>query len=106
MTPWHKDVYPDPTNPTGSLLAFGLVAQEAYSVTSPGQCRTHKHAPTFCSEPIYWNKVAKRSLEAYGVKLNAVAHDSYADMYAYVREPSAKKPLHALDAEPYRPPGR
>ena len=72
-------------------------------MTTPGLCRTHKHAPTFCAEPIYWNKVAKRSLDAYGVKLNAVAHDSCADMYAYVREPSAKKPLPVLDAEPYGP---
>ena len=35
------------------------------------------------------------------MKLNAVAHDSYAVMYAYVRQPSTKKPLHRLDADPF-----
>jgi hypothetical protein len=75
-----KDVYPDPCSPTGSVLAFGMVAEECYSVTSPGQCPSHKHAPCFCTEPIFWNKVAKRSLEGYYVKLNAVAHESYVDM--------------------------
>ena len=47
----------------------------------PALCATHKHAPTFCTEPHYWNVVAKRSLAQYGVKLNAVAHDSYGIMY-------------------------
>ena len=77
-----KEVYPDPSSPTGSVLAFGVVAEERYGVTSPGQCPTHKHAPCFCTEPVFWNKVAKLSLERYGVKLNAVVHESYVDMYS------------------------
>jgi len=97
----YKDVYPDPASPTGSILAFGLVAEETYAAAAPGLSPTHKHAPTFSTEQHYWNKVAKHSLQVYGVKLNAVAHDSYTSMYAYVRQATAKKPLHLLDAEPF-----
>ena len=97
----YREVYPDESTPTGSILCFGLVAEEQYSVTPAGTCPTHKHAPTFSSDKQYWNKIAKHSLTRYSVKLNAVAHDSYSDMYAYVRTPTAKKPLHLLDANPY-----
>ncbi len=97
----YKEVYPAPGSPTGSILAFGLVAQEPYATTAPGVCPTHKHAPTFNTEQHFWNKVARHSLDKYGVKLNAVAHDSYLDMYNYVRTPTAKKPVHTLDSEPY-----
>ena len=33
--------------------------------------------------------------------MNAVAHDGYVSMYEYLRQPSARKPLSELDAEPY-----
>lgn len=36
-----------------------------------------------------------------GVQLNAVAHDGYTSMFAYLRSPTAKKPLPELDPEPY-----
>ena len=97
----YKEAYPSSSSPTGSVLAFGVVAEEAYASTSPGACPTHKHAPTFSTEAIYWSKIAKLSLEKYGVKLNAIAHDGYSDMYRYVREPSRKKPLLCLDADPF-----
>ena len=97
----YKEAYPASSSPTGSVLAFGVVAQETYARTSPGACPTHKHAPTFSTEAIFWSKIAKLSLEKYGIKLNAIAHDGYSEMYRYVREPTRKKPLHCLDATPY-----
>ena len=97
----YKEVYPDPTSPTGSILAFGVTAKEFYATTPPGLCPTHKHTASFSTEQHYWNKVAKHSLQQYRVKLNAVAHDSYRSMFEYLRQPSDKKPLHTLDAEPY-----
>lgn len=59
----YKDVYPDPASPTGSILAFGLIAEEAYATTAAGLCATHKHGPTYSTEQHYWNKVAKHSLQ-------------------------------------------
>ena len=87
-----KDVYPDEDSPTGSILAFGCVAKEWAG-------EEHNHGPTFCRKQYYWNKVAKRSLQAYGVPLNAKAHRGYFTMYAYLRCPTARKPLSALDAQ-------
>ena len=46
--------------------------------------------------------MAKLSLEKYNVPLNGVAHDGYAVMFRYLRQPTRKKPLHELDAEPVR----
>ncbi len=76
----YNEVYPMPGTPTGSILAFGVVAEERYATTTPGVCPTHKHSPTFSVERHFWNRIAQLSLAKYGVKLNAVAHDSYLDM--------------------------
>ena len=97
----YKETYPRPSSPTGSIYAFSCTAQEMYSYTPPGACPNHKHTATYCTEQHYWNKVAEHSLSKYKVKMNAVAHTSYAAMYQYIREPSTKKPLHKLDAEPF-----
>ena len=98
----YAEVYPDADSPTGSILSFGLVASEQHKrAKQDGHRHPHKHAATFCSKQHYWNKVAKVSLAKYNVPLNAVAHDSYATMYAYLRRPTKKKPLSELDAEPY-----
>ena len=97
----YKEAYPVSSSPTGSVLAFGVVVQEAYAATSLGACPTHKHAPTFSTEAIFWNKIARLSREKYGIKLNAIAHNGYSDMYRYVRQQSRKKPLHCLDADPF-----
>ncbi len=97
----YTETYPKRRSPRGSIFEFCLVAEEAYAHTPPGVCPIHRHVPTCTGEQHYWNKVAQHSLANYKIKLNAVAHSSYAVMYAYVREPSAKKPLHTLDAEPY-----
>ena len=43
--------------------------------------------------------MARVSYDKYRVRLNAVAHDGYVTMYAYITQPSAKKPLSELDQE-------
>ena len=81
---------------------FGLVANEAHKQSAVEEERAgHKHAATASAVPHFWNKVAKLSLQKYRVPLNAVAHDTYLTMYAYLRNPSKKKPLQELDEEPY-----
>lgn len=101
----YEEVYPDATSPTGSILQFGLVANEQHhNAVRLADRNGHKHAATFCSDQHYWNKVAKHSLQKYGVPLNAVAHHGYITMYAYLRQPSKKKPLQEIDAEPYMSP--
>ncbi len=97
----YAEAYPDPGSPTTSILAFGVVVQEMYEKKVPGFSSSHKHAPCFTTVPHYWGKVATISREKYGVYLNAVSHKCYTTMFRYVREPSAKKPLSALDAEPF-----
>jgi hypothetical protein len=98
----YAEVYPDTSSPTGSILAFGLVAVERHLQAAQEVDRDeHKHCATFSNQQHYWNKVAKHSLKKYNVPLNAVAHDSYVTMYAYLRVPSKKKPLGELDTEPY-----
>jgi len=98
----YKEVYPDKVSPTGSISQFGLVAAERHKNSPKEADRSdHKHCACFCSSQHYWNKVAKHSLEKYNVPLNAVAHNSYITMYAYLRQPTKKKPLHEIDAEPY-----
>ena len=96
----YMEMYPRPSSPTGSIYAFSCTAQEMYSYTPPGGCPSHKHAATYCTEQHYWNKVSEHSLSKCKVKLNAVSHTSYAAMCQYIREPSVKKPLRKLDAEP------
>ena len=101
----YKEVYPSDSSPTGSILAFGVVAAEKHKDSPVLDDRhEHKHCPSFCTQQHYWNKVAKHSLEKYTVPLNAKAHDGYASMYAYVRVPTQKKKLQDLDAEPYMSP--
>jgi energy-coupling factor transporter ATP-binding protein EcfA2 len=90
----YKEVYPDVSSPTGSILAFGFVAKEFKS-------SAHKHCASFSLSQHYWNKVAKHSLAKYGVPLNAVAHDSYLTMFAYLRHPSKRKGMSELDPDPY-----
>lgn len=98
----YTEAYPRVDSPTGSILAFGLVAQEPYSSGNPSApCPVHKHCPTISVEQHYWSKVASLSLRKYNVKLNAVAHQTYGDMFRYVREPSSRKRLHQLDATPF-----
>ena len=92
-----KDVYPDEDSSTGSILAFGCVAKEWAEAE-------HHHSPTFSLKQYYWNKVAKRSLEFYGVPLSAKAHKGYLTMYSYIRSPTTKKPLAALDAQVWHSP--
>ena len=99
----YREAYPDPASPTGSILSFGIVAQERYSKTVSGHSDTHKHAACFCSEQHRWSRVAEVS-RAKGVYVNAVAHYSYSVMYRYLRQPTVKKPIAALDAEPYLSP--
>ena len=88
----YKEVYPRDDSPTGTILTFGCVAMEK-------RAKWHYHVPTFSLTQHYWNKVAKLSLEKYRVPLNAVAHTSYATMYAYVCCPTKKKPFTELDHE-------
>ena len=98
----YAEAYPRPLRPLKSILLFGVVVTERHGASANQVERDeHKHAPIFAEEPHYWNKVKAISLEKYRVMLNAVAHDSYADMYRYVRQASEKKPLSEIDAEPY-----
>jgi len=78
----YREVYPDPDSPTGTILVFGLVAEEPYERSDAPSlpCKTHKHAPTLSNAQHYWNKIASHWWTKYSVKLNAVAHDCYADM--------------------------
>ena len=79
----YAEVYPDCTSPTGSILLFGLVAQEEHQgAVLIAHNKTHKHCATFSTRQHYWSKVAKHSLQRYSVPLNAVAHSTYATMYA------------------------
>ena len=101
----YKECYPCDGSETGSILGFGKVVSEMHAAGKRAADRDpHKHAACFCTAQHYWNKVAKLSRDKYRVPLNAVAHDGYADMFAYVSQPSAKKPLHELDAEPFLSP--
>jgi hypothetical protein len=99
-----KEAYPDPAKATstGSILCFGMVCVERHAQSARQDFREeHKHCPTFSDKQYYWNKVARLSREKYKICLNAVEHKSYASMYSYVRDATAKKPQHELDAEPY-----
>ena len=88
MAKVHAEAYPSSTSPTGSILVFGVVAQERYKDKPPGLSDTHKHTPCFTTTPHYWNKVSRISREKFKVPLNAVAHRTYAAMFAYVRSPT------------------
>ena len=93
----YKDVYPSAANRTGSILLFGAVAKEKHQLSGRDQERAeHHHCLCYTSEKHYWKVVARRSFEL-GVKLHAAVHDGYSMMYAYVRCPTAKKPMTELD---------
>ena len=98
----YKEAYPKAESETGSPLEFGLVCKELHKDAAREADRSeHYHVATFSSAQIYWKKIAKISHEKYNIKLNAAAHDAYVTMYSYLRVPSAKKPVHELDANPY-----
>lgn len=90
----YREAYPEPANPTGSILLFGAVGQEETTML-------HRHAPTYNSKRHYWNRVAKISYEKYRVKLNVVAHNGYYSMYTYITQASKKKQIQDLDQEVY-----
>jgi len=94
----YKEAYP--TQDGQSILAFGMVVKEKHQASEDGYREEHHHCAAFCTTPHFWAKVARLSLTK-GVSLNAVAHDGYVTMYEYLRQPSAKKPLSELDAEPF-----
>ena len=99
-----REAYPDPDKAasTGSILCFGVVCRERHAQSARLENREeHKHIPTFSDKQYYWKKVARISRETYKIHLNAVEHRSYAEMYAYVRSETPKKPLHELDDDPY-----
>lgn len=99
MAKVYKDVYPESANELGSILLFGAVAKERHANSSTETERDeHHHCPVYTSLQHYWKPVAKRSLEAYRVKLHAACHEGYTSMYVYVAHPSPKKPVHELDA--------
>ena len=96
----YADVYPEAANPSGSIVMFGAVAKERHAESREEPLRAiHHHVPTYCSRQHYWRPVAARSLAQYSVKLHAACHDGYTSMYAYICEPSPRKPLSELDAE-------
>ena len=46
----YEDVYPEPANPSGSILLFGAVAKERHAQSKDEECRAeHHHAQVFCS---------------------------------------------------------
>jgi hypothetical protein len=95
----YRHVYGDASSASGSILMFGLVAKERHLASAKSQERDeHHHCIVYCSAKHYWKPVAERSL-ALGVKLHAACHDGYTVMYAYLRNPTVKKPLSELDAE-------
>lgn len=93
----YEEAYPT-QDQQKSILCFGMVAREMCKVSPiDGLRHAHHHAPVFCTAQHYWNKIAKLSLDKYKVPLNCVCHDTYSQMYAYLKVPTLKKPLHELD---------
>ena len=88
-----------------SILCFGMVARERCQANPiDGLRHPHHHGPLFCTIQHYWNKISKHSLEKYKVPLNAVCHDTYSEMFSYLKTPTAKKPLSELDNQIYYSP--
>ena len=101
----YKLAYPVKDSPTGSILMFAAVAKEKHARAWKSELRDeHLHAPVYCSEQHYWNKVASISREKFGVYLNAQCHVTYTEMYSYIKESSPKKPLCELDPEVFLSP--
>ena len=67
-------------------------------------CHEHDHAVGYWSQHHYWRKVPNILRDEFGVYLSAKAHTTYTDIYRYIKEPSANKPLGELDAEVYMSP--
>lgn len=98
----YKDVYPERANLTGSILLFGMVADELHSNSLVLTERNpHKHFTAYTTLQHYWRPIAQRSVEHYNVKLHAACHDGYTSMYVYLRCPTPKKPLAELDQSPF-----
>ena len=98
----YKEAYPVKDSPTGSALAFGIVCEERHAASlDVAQREVHRHAPTSATDQVYWNKMARISLEKYNWPLNAKAHEGYHSMFSYVRDATDKKPLHEIDHCPY-----
>ena len=65
----YAEAYPELGSPTGSILLFGVVAEERYQDHIPGYSMTRKHAPCYTSQPHYWNKVADISRKKCNIYL-------------------------------------
>ena len=105
MVKVYKECYPEPANPTKSILMFGLVAQERHhNSPRPQERDLHNHFAAYCSLQHYWRVVAETSLNKYHVKLHAACHEGYTTMYVYLRNVSPKKPLSEIDPDPYYSP--
>ena len=89
----------------GSILMFGKVCKDKHADSPKAEERDeHHHFPCYTSLQHYWKPVAKKSLEAYGVKLHAACHEGYTSMYVYVSHTSKKKKAHDIDLAPYYSP--
>ena len=98
----YREAYPQEDSESGSILAFGMVATEEHKASALEKHRAlHRHGATASSCQHMWSKVAKISREKYNVYISAVSHDTYASMFAYLRRPTKKKPLHELDHTPF-----
>ena len=94
----YAEEYPRAGTVHGSILVFGVVAQERHANAAQEADRAlHYHAAVFTDTQHRWKFVRKLSAEKYKIQMHAVAHDSYTTMYKYLRVPSASKPLHELD---------
>ena len=101
----YKEVYPEEANDGGSIVLFGLAVKERHAHSDKQEERDeHNHIILYCSQPHYWARIARVSLEKYHVKLHAACHDGYTSMYRYVREQSPKKPISEIDAEAWMSP--
>ena len=104
----YREVYPRPAeqSQTGSILQFGLVAQERHVYADDERDRSlHYHVAAFANATHRWKQVRQLSSEKYGIHLHAVAHETYTTMYSYLRVPGPKKPLAELDPTPFYSPG-
>lgn len=100
----YEETYPT-QDQQKSILCFGMVAREMCKASQiDGLRHPHHHGPVFCTSQHYWNKISKLSLDKYKVPLNCVCHDTYSQMYSYLRVPTPKKPLHELDNQIYYSP--
>jgi hypothetical protein len=98
----YQEVCPDASSLTGSILQCCIVVTELHKASAHDHDRAeHHHAPTFSTQKHYWKRLKSLSARRYSIQLNAVAHESYTVMHRYVRQATAKRPLHELDQSPY-----